>query len=88
MSISKTLLAERLVRPRSHFCARPLQKTTIESDSSKVEVVGKNFCFFQISISLNTGVATYVYPPAAFPALSFTVDYFPSNLPFSQFKTT
>lgn len=54
MSISKTQFVERLVQARSHICARPLQKTTIESDSSKVEVVGKNFCFFQISISLNT----------------------------------
>lgn len=77
MSISKTQFVERLVQARSHICARPLQKTTIESDSSKVEVVGKNFCFFQISISLNTVVATYVCPPAASCALSLTVDCFP-----------
>lgn len=77
MSISKTQFVEGLVQARSHICARPLQKTTIESDSSKVEVVGKNFCFFQISISLNTVVATYVCPPAASCALSLTVDCFP-----------
>lgn len=32
---------ERLLGARPHICARPWQKTTIESDSSKVEVVGK-----------------------------------------------
>lgn len=31
----------RLVQARSHIRANPLQKTTNESDSSKVEVVGK-----------------------------------------------
>lgn len=66
----------RLIKVRSHICARALQKTTIESDSSKVEVVGKNFCFFQISISLNTVVEMYVYPPTASCALSLTVDAF------------
>lgn len=66
----------RLIKVRSHICARALQKTTIESDSSKVEVVGKNFCFFQISISLNAVVEMYVYPPTASCALSLTVDAF------------
>lgn len=41
MSFWNAQFVGRLVQARSRICARPLQKTTIESDSSKVEVVGE-----------------------------------------------
>lgn len=55
VSLKKAQFVGKLVLCRSHIYARPLQKMTNQSDSSKVEVVGKkNFCFFQISMSVKT----------------------------------
>lgn len=55
MSSWKAQFVERLVQALSHICARPLQKNDKPIWQLKSRSGGKkNFCFFQISISLNT----------------------------------
>lgn len=85
----KTQLVERLLRARPHICARPWQKATIESDSSKVEVVGKKTSASSKKNRpvFNAAVAACVYPSAARRALSLTVDRFPVRSVFSSSQT-
>lgn len=73
----------RLVQARPHICARPLEKTTIESDSSKVEVVGKKLLLLPNFDEFKHGVvrAFNGSPSAAARALSLSVDCFPSRRP-------
>lgn len=63
------------------YFARPLQKTTIDSDSSKVEVVGKKLLLLPNFDQFKHGVVTTFNgsASAASRALSMTVDCFPST---------
>lgn len=77
------------VQARSHICARPLQKATNDSDSSKEEVVGKKLLLLPNFDKFKHGVVTRFHgsPPAAVRTMSLTVDCPSSNPPYLSHRS-